>query len=605
VLTALLAKLATSGAALCRHGVVLRVAFINAMLSFNLSEVQNTLRAIVFNHEKKVIACAQKLACDFNVNVLKKIKAKNASNVCKKFTQKLGQIFSKKTLKKFTLTKTISATLILALQMPNAFSQVAVNALPTGGNVVAGSATISQTQTANSATMNVNQTSQRAVINWDSFNVGKNAQVNFNQPNANAATLNRVTGGNASVIDGAMRANGQVILVNENGVTFGRGAVVNAAGVVASTMNIADKDFMDGKSTFRGNGTGKIINKGTISTNVADGYIALLAPEVQNQGYVLARAGGTVVMAAGEQITLNFQGNHSLVGVNVDRAAYKALIANKKVVETEGGLIVLAAGAANQLMSSVVKNTGRISASSAVNNGGVIELVANTVTQAGTVEANSTAQGKTGGQVNLVANDIKITQKSTTAATGTAGGGQVNVGLAATAVSGGTQVNAQVPSKNTAQQNQAVVTANATQASSSKQMAKTVNVKQGAVIDVSATQNGNAGSIAIWSEVKTTVAGTLKAIGGVLGGNGGFVETSSKGVVNVAPKLKVDTSAAKGQSGLWFLDPIDLIIDASAANVISSALANNNVSIAVNGNVCPSLGGCTQAFSSKVLHQQH
>lgn len=124
-----------------------------------------------------------------------------------------------------------------------------------------------------------------------------------------------------------------------------------------------------------------------------------------------------------------------------------------------------------------------------------------------------------------------------------------------------------------------------------------MTVKAGAVIDVSATQNGNAGSIAIWSQVKTTVAGTLKAIGGVLGGNGGFVETSSKGQVNVAPKLKVDTSAAKGKSGLWFLDPIDLIIDASAANVISLALANNNVNIAVNGNVCPSLGGYTQAGS--------
>ncbi|WP_128113639.1 filamentous hemagglutinin N-terminal domain-containing protein [Polynucleobacter necessarius] len=199
--------------------------------------------------------------------------------------------------------------------MPNAFSQVAVNALPTGGKVVAGNATISQTQSATAATMNVNQTSQRAVINWDSFNVGKNAQVNFNQPNANAVTLNRVTGPSASVINGAMRANGQVILVNENGVTFGRGAVVNAAGVVASTMNIADKDFMDGKSTYQGNGTGKIVNKGTISTNVADGYIALLAPEVQNQGYVLATMGqGTVVMAAGERITLNFQGNRTLVG---------------------------------------------------------------------------------------------------------------------------------------------------------------------------------------------------------------------------------------------------------------------------------------------------
>ena len=471
-----------------------------------------------------------------------------------------------------------------------------LNALPSNGKVVAGAATIS---TANN-TMTINQSTQRAVINWDSFNVGKNAQVNINTPGSNAATLNRVTGTAASQIDGALHSNGQIVLVNQNGVVFGRGAQVDAAAVTASTMNIADKDFMDGKSTFKGDGSGKIINKGTIQTNTADGFIALLAPEVRNQGYVLARMGGSVAMAGGEQITLNFQGNHSLVGVSVDKAAYKALIVNKRVIETDGGLIVLAAGAANQLMSSVVKNTGKISASSAVNNGGVIELVANTVTQAGTVEANSTSQNKTGGQINLVANDITITKKSTTTATGTAGGGQVNVGLAATAVTGGTQVNAQTPSANTATQNQAVVASNATQAASAKQMANTVTVEQGAVIDASATQNGNAGSIAIWSQLKTTVAGTLKAMGGALSGNGGFVETSSKGQVNLAPQLKVDTSAAKGRSGLWFLDPIDLIIDASAANVISLALANNNVSIAVAGNVCPSLGGCTQNGSGNL-----
>ncbi|MBU3577884.1 autotransporter-associated beta strand repeat-containing protein, partial [Polynucleobacter sp. UK-Kesae-W10] len=510
------------------------------------------------------------------------------------FTHKIAQptIFSGISLKPKSI---LGFFVLIAFQTEFVVAQP-LNALPTNGKVVAGSATISQT----SNTMTVNQSTQRAVINWDSFNVGKNATVNFNTPGSNAVTLNRVSGNSISVIDGAMHSNGQILLVNQNGVVFGKGAQVDAAAVTASTLNIADKDFMDGKSTYQGGGSGKIINKGTISTNTADGFIALLAPEVQNQGYVLARMGGSVAMAAGEQITLNFQGNHSLVGISVDKAAFKALVANKKVVETDGGLIVLAAGAANQLMSSVVKNTGKISANSAVNNGGVIELVANTVTQAGTVEANSTAQGKTGGQVNLVANDIKINKKSTTTATGTAGGGQVNVGLAQTQVSGGVQVNAQTPSSNTAEQNQAVVASNATQAVNAKQMANTVTVKAGAVIDVSATQKGNAGSIAIWSQVKTTVAGTLKAIGGALGGNGGFVETSSKGAVNLAPKMLVDTSAAKGRSGLWFLDPIDLIIDASAANVISLALANNNVSIAVHGNVCPSLGSCTQAGSGSL-----
>ena len=148
--------------------------------------------------------------------------------------------------------------------------------LPTNGQVVAGSASINSSSTANSAVMNINQTSQRAVINWDSFNVGKNATVNFNQPNANAVTLNRVTGGSASVINGAINANGQVILVNSNGVVFGRGAEVNAAAVVASTLNIANQDFMDGKNTFKDDGSGvggkagKIINKGAIRTNPAN-----------------------------------------------------------------------------------------------------------------------------------------------------------------------------------------------------------------------------------------------------------------------------------------------------------------------------------------------
>ncbi|WP_161485648.1 S-layer family protein, partial [Polynucleobacter sp. MWH-Tro8-2-5-gr] len=514
----------------------------------------------------------------------------------KKFARvTLSSNFKLQSISKIKPKAILSFFVLIAFQCEYVVAQP-LNALPTNGKVVAGSASISQTTN----TMTINQSTQRAVINWDSFNIGKNASVNINTPGANSATLNRVTGTSASQIDGALKSNGQIVLVNQNGVVFGRGAQVDAAAVTASTMNIADKDFMDGKSTYNGNGTGKIINKGSIQANEPDGFIALLAPEVQNQGYVLARAGGSIAMAAGDQVTLNFQGNHSLVGVTVDKATLKALIVNKRVVEANGGLIVLAAGAANQLMSSVVKNTGKISASSMVNNGGVIELVANNVTQAGTVEANSSATNGKGGQVNLVANDIKITKKSSTTATGTAGGGQVNVGLAQTQASGGTQVNAQTPSANTAQQNQAVVASNAAQAANTKQMANTVTVKRGAVIDVSATQNGNAGSIAIWSQVKTTVAGTLKAIGGAINGNGGFIETSSKGVVNLAPKLVVDTSAAKGKSGLWFLDPIDLIIDASAANVISLALANNNVSIAVNGNVCPSLGGCTQAGSGNL-----
>jgi filamentous hemagglutinin family protein len=137
--------------------------------------------------------------------------------------------------------KILFSALFIFSSIALSYAQNNPRALPSGGKVVAGSAVITQS----GLQTNVNQSSQRAVVNWDSFNVGKDASVNFNQPNASAVTLNRVTGGSASVIDGAIRANGQVILVNPNGVTFGRGAEINAAGVVASTMNISDKDFMD------------------------------------------------------------------------------------------------------------------------------------------------------------------------------------------------------------------------------------------------------------------------------------------------------------------------------------------------------------------------
>ena len=459
------------------------------------------------------------------------------------------------------------------------------NALPTNGQVVAGNATISQTQTATAATMNVNQASQRAVINWDSFNVGKNATVNFNQPNASAVTLNRVTGPSASVIEGAVKANGQVIFVNPNGVTFAKGSQVDAAGVVATTMNISDKDFMDGKSTYKGNGTGAVVNEGKIKTNVDGGYIALLAPEVRNDGYLIAKKGaGTVVMGSGEQITLDFKGN-SLISLKVDAATYNGLVENKRVVEVNGGLVVVAAGSANQLMASVIQNTGKISASSMVSNGGVIELVANTVTQAGKVTANSqTAQG---GQINIVGNDITVASNSKTTATGATTGGQVNIGLASTKVAGGTQVNAPT---------QAGIKANADAAANTKQLANTVTIEKNALVDASATQSGSGGSIAIWSQAKTTVAGILKAMGGAISGNGGFIETSSKGSVILTATAQINTSAANGQSGTWLLDPIDLTIDANAANVISAALSNNNVTITVTNNTtaCSVLGACTQ-----------
>ncbi|HEY2009260.1 MAG TPA: filamentous hemagglutinin N-terminal domain-containing protein, partial [Rhizomicrobium sp.] len=136
----------------------------------------------------------------------------------------------------------------------------AAKAQPSGGSVVAGSAQISSS----GATTLINQSTSKAIINWQSFSVAPGSTVQFNQPSASAVTLNRVTGTSASVIDGAIRANGQVWLLNPNGLLFGNGATINVAGLLATTSDINDQDFLSGRYSFSSTGgKGAITNAGT------------------------------------------------------------------------------------------------------------------------------------------------------------------------------------------------------------------------------------------------------------------------------------------------------------------------------------------------------
>ena len=178
---------------------------------------------------------------------------------------------------------------------------VATTQLPTGGQVNAGQATISQS----GSTLNVNQTSQRAVVDWNTFNVGKDATVNFQQPNAQSATLNRVNDTQPSQILGRITAPGSVVLVNPQGVYFGKSSSVDVGGLVATTHNTTNKDFMDGQLKLTRNGaSGKVENEGELRAALG-GYIALLAPEVRNNGVIVANL-GTVAMAAGETFAVSY-----------------------------------------------------------------------------------------------------------------------------------------------------------------------------------------------------------------------------------------------------------------------------------------------------------
>ena len=125
-------------------------------------------------------------------------------------------------------------------------------AAPTDGQVVAGAASISQAGN----TTTINQSSQNLAINWQDFSIAANEAVRFNQPNSASIVLNRVIGQSNSQIFGAMSANGQVFILNPNGVLFGAGSQVNVGGLVASTLSLSNDDFLAGKYNFANNEQG-------------------------------------------------------------------------------------------------------------------------------------------------------------------------------------------------------------------------------------------------------------------------------------------------------------------------------------------------------------
>jgi filamentous hemagglutinin family protein len=265
------------------------------------------------------------------------------------------------------------------------------HALPVGGVVVEGKAVIAN----GAGGMTINQGSQNAVLNWQSFNIGAGETVRFVQPDSGAVALNRVLGSDPSTIFGNLSANGKVFLVNPNGILFGAGASVNVGGLVASTLDIADGDFMAGRFKFSGHG-GAIVNQGTISTD--GGYVALLGANVSNQGVIAARL-GTVALAAGEAITLDVAGD-GLLSVAVEQGALNALVDNGGMIRADGGQVLLSAQAAGKLLHTVVNNTGIIQAQTIDSSNGGIRLLGDMQTGAvhagGTLDASAPAGGDGG-----------------------------------------------------------------------------------------------------------------------------------------------------------------------------------------------------------------
>jgi filamentous hemagglutinin family protein len=441
--------------------------------------------------------------------------------------------------------------------------------------VVSGEATFVQN---GPNTLNINATTDKVIIHYQTFNVGANEFIHFNLPSASSSVLNQVLGGGASQILGQLTSNGQVYLVNPAGIQFGSAAQVNVGALVASALNMKDADFLAGKMVLSQVGVPeKIFNNGTIA--VTDkGFILLAGGAILNTG-TLSSPQGQIALAVGQEVTfspssfvdLNLVVNKPLaqavanttaaiqqegqllanggaiaLQANLVREVYRNAINNTGIVEAQGmvsqnGKIVFKS---NLDSDSIVENTGRLDVSGAQGqaNGGTIDVEGSVVKLQGNILANSSNDGGVGGHITLLGQSIALHNGSLLAANGADGGGSIRVG-------GDYQGQGSLPHANR------------------------LYADLGSLIQTNSTRQGNGGSIVLWSDDATWFHGQAQAKGGLLGGNGGLVEVSSKGVLNYDGQA--DTSAPLGHQGKLLLDPTDLyVVDASTGSSNTSTLVD-------------------------------
>ncbi len=286
-----------------------------------------------------------------------------------------------------------SATVLLLAQAPTAWS------LPHGAVVQSGQASISST----SSSMTIQQTSQNVSLNWNSFNVASGEQVDFIQPNNQAVALNRVVGGQGATILGQIHANGQIFLVDPQGVLIGPGAVVSADSFLASTQDI---QFNGSHWVLSGNSKAKVVNQGTIRT-ARGGTAALVGQLVLNSGQIISPQ-GRVILVGGQQVTLDLGQN---LQVSVNASLLNTLVENQGAIIANGGSVYLTAGARDTLLASAVNNSGMIQAQTVSKQNGHIVLLAGMqagrVELGGTLDASAPASGS-GGSIETSAAHVHV-----------------------------------------------------------------------------------------------------------------------------------------------------------------------------------------------------
>ncbi len=410
----------------------------------------------------------------------------------------------------------------------------------------------------NGNTTTINQTSQKAIINWQSFNIGSQEQTHFQQPTGGVA-LNRINPSQGvSQIYGRLTASGQIILVNPAGIFFAPGSYVNVGGLIATTSNISNEDFLNNYYRFTkdANYNGAIINQGTIIA-ANNGLIALIGGAVSNEGYIQANY-GHAILASGDAFTMTFAGN-DLVSFAVEsgvhtRAKDKDGRTLNNGVSNTGSIyanqILISAKDAAGVLDNVIDMHG-IAQTTGVSDGakpGDGEIILLGDIDKGVVKVAGTlnASGKTGGNISITGYNILLDKTAELNASGTNGSGNILIG-------GDYQGTGSTPHANA------------------------LIMQDGARIYADAITHGNGGKVILWSDQYTNVSGFISARGGSEYGNGGLVETSGKQILSLGA-ITVDTTAAHGKVGTWLLDPTNIYIAANQTNATTAGMTGTDTS---------------------------
>ncbi len=486
------------------------------------------------------------------------------------------------------MSTALQATVVVVLAVPGlsqpAAAQPAPNARPTGARVIAGSANVSQQPHQTT----IDQASNRAALSFKTYNVGSQQSVVYHQPSARSVTLNRVEGSNPSQIAGRIQANGRIVLMNQAGVTFYKGAQVNTNGLMVTAASMSDgamKSFVNtGVMNFdrSADPNARVENRGNITIKQA-GLAALVAPSVANSGTITAKL-GHVVLAGARKTTVDMYGD-GLVSLDVSGQVTKAplgpdgkpvtaLVTNTGVIRADGGTVQLTARQADGVVTTLVDAGGRISANSVAGRTGSIALngVGGGIVVQGQLSAAGQVAGSKGGVIAVnTGGNVTVASTARIDASGQAGGGTVALGTTLARAKGGPGV---TPTLTAAH----------------------VTVAKGASIHADATAKGDGGDVTALSTRTTTMDGDISAKGGPQGGNGGSVEVSGK---TVGITGSIDVSAPQGATGSILLDPDYLNIVAQGSGGTEDGNFGTNTGTVAAGD---GLTGAPDTLSNGVLN---